>query len=179
MAKPHQPLYEIADLRFLVGVLLPQLPKYQGGREPPEEFWTRVMNAGLLEAALAQFDRLVAMNKQPKPVRQETKKQFAERVEREGRQAEAEALRAKLLSCGMSQRQVQEALVQRMQPLDGTKTRAWATPDPWNAGRLFCRKAEQQRLLKLARRKTRSGHQYTQDEEDEDDGDEVAAAGPT
>jgi len=173
MAKPP---YEIAVLRFLVSKSLPQLLEYRGLREPPEEFWRRVERAGLLVAALDKFDKLVAMYTGHTRVRRETKKQFAERVEREGRQAEAEQLRAKLSACGLSQRQVQVQLVRRLQPLDGTKTEAWETPDPWLAGRLFRRKAAQQRLLRLARKKTQTGHQYTQEEEDEDDGDEVVAA---
>jgi hypothetical protein len=38
-------------------------------------------------------------------------------------------------------------LVKRFQPRDGTKTRAWETPDPWQLGRLFKKKADQQNVL--------------------------------
>jgi hypothetical protein len=50
----------------------------------------------------------------------------------------------------MSEREIQEELVGRFQPLNGSATRNWPTPDPWQAGRLFRRKADQDELLALA-----------------------------
>lgn len=115
--------------------------------EPAPEFWSRVERAGLLLKALALYDRLAAARAAWRQARRETKKQFAQRVEREGRQAEAECLRAQLLASGRSRREAQAALVERLQPLDGSATRAWETPDPWEAGRLFHKKADQDALL--------------------------------
>jgi hypothetical protein len=70
-------------------------------------------------------------------------------VEREGRREEAERLRAELVATGLSQREVQKKLVNRMQPLDGTPTRPWSTPDPWEHGRLFRKKADQEEFQDL------------------------------
>src|SRR5207253_2828289 len=47
-------------------------------------------------------------------------------------------------------REAQEAIVERLQPLDGTRTRAWETPDPWDGGRVCRKKADQERLEALA-----------------------------
>src|SRR6266851_8560229 len=125
-------------------------PKYQGVPETPSEFWQRVERAGMLVYALAFYDRLAAEHVGRAKVRRETKKKFAERIEREGRQAEAERVLAELSASGLSPREAQEALVQRLQPLDGSQTRAWPTPDPWEAGRLFRSKADYKRWLAQA-----------------------------
>ena len=50
---------------------------------------------------------------------------------------------------GLSQREIQEELVLHLQPMDGTKTRAWVTPDPWECGRMFRTKERQNELLDL------------------------------
>jgi hypothetical protein len=73
-------------------------------------------------------------------------------MEREGRQAEAERLRAKLLASGLTRREAQVKLVERLQPFDGSTTRAWETPDPWEGGRLFRNKADQDERLNIVKR---------------------------
>jgi hypothetical protein len=166
---------EIADVRRWVERRLAGLPRYKGRPsygDPPEtaeHFWARVERAGLLVKALTLFDECAAREAVPR----ETKAQFAQRVEREGRRDEAERLRAALLDSGLSQREAQEELVRRLQPLDGGQTRAWETPDPWLAGRLFRRKEDQRRFLNLA--KERNDYFRVQDDEDDRD-DEGAAA---
>jgi hypothetical protein len=55
-------------------------------------------------------------------------------------------VRARLVASGLSQRETQAELVERFQPLDGSTTRAWETPDPWQQGRLFKKKADQQQV---------------------------------
>jgi hypothetical protein len=128
-----------------------QLPAAeQGEEEPATAFWEQVEKAGLLGKALALYDEVAAEHAARRQVRRETKREFEHRMEREGRQAEAERLRAELLASGLSQREAQAALVERLQPLDGSGTRVWETPDPWQAGRLFLKKAEQDRLLQEA-----------------------------
>jgi hypothetical protein len=155
-------LYErslVATLRERVENGL-KLPPYNGPRdqtETPKQFWSRVERAGLLTKALALYDRLAAEHAARVHTTRETKKQFADRVEREGRLAEVERERAVLLASGLSEREAQEELVGRFQPLDGSATRPWPTPDPWQAGRLFRTKADQDELLELA------------DDEDEED----------
>jgi hypothetical protein len=119
--------------------------------ESPMDFWARLERAGLLLEALALYDRLAASKAHRAHMRRETKKQFAERIEREGRRAEAERLHAALLASGLSEREAQEELVSRLQPLDGTESRAGPTPDPWTAGRLFRRKEDQDEVLALAK----------------------------
>jgi hypothetical protein len=83
------------------------------------------------------------------------------RLEREGRHAEAERLQAELLASGLTKRQAQVELVKRLQPLDGAKARAWETPDPWEQGRLFKRKADQQKVLESVK------HEEDEDEDEE------------
>jgi hypothetical protein len=134
----------------------------EGQHEYATPFWARVEKAGLLLKALALYDELAAERAAWAAARRETKRQFEERVEREGRTAEAERLRAELLASGLSQRETQEALVERLQPLDGGKARAWRTPDPWQAGRLFRKHGDQVALLARA----------SSYEDDEDDGDD-------
>jgi hypothetical protein len=163
---------EVYTTRCAVGQRLTLPAVKQGERESAAAFWTRVERAGLLVKALALYDQLVA---ERAAVRRETKKAFDQRMQREGRQTEAERLRVELLASGLTRREVQAELVKRMQPLDGGKTRACTTPDPWQAGRLFRRKADQKRLLEEAR------DQDDEDFEDEDDdsyeGAAVAEAG--
>lgn len=147
--------YEYSEIQFIRGAVEEQLklPPYngpKGQRESATAFWARVERAGLLLEALALYDKEWAERMWYMHMRRETKKQFAERIEREGRQAEAECVRAELRASGMSEREIQVDLVTRLQPLDGTDTRAWETPDPWQAGRLFRRKVDQDRLLELA-----------------------------
>jgi hypothetical protein len=72
--------------------------------------------------------------------RLESKAEFWSRMDREGCRAEAEAAQAEMLAEGFTKRQVQDLLVQQFQPLDGTRTRAWPTPDSWACGRLDARR---------------------------------------
>jgi hypothetical protein len=58
----------------------------------------------------------------------------------EGREEEARAIESELMRQGLSRRQVQEWLVAQFQPADGTRTRAWPTPDSWKLGRRFAKK---------------------------------------
>jgi hypothetical protein len=69
----------------------------------------------------------------------ESKKAFWSRVEREGRREEAEAALKLFIESGTAKRQAQMQLVFRFQPIDGTKTVAWFTPDPWQSGREYWR----------------------------------------
>jgi hypothetical protein len=133
----------------------------------PARFWADAEKVGRLVEALALYDQVAAGRAAWRHLRRETKGDFERRIEREGRQAEAERVRAELLASGLSHRDAQEELVHRLQPLDGSQTRAWPTPDPWEAGRLFLKKADQERLLADAR----------EEDEDEDDGFIDDAAG--
>jgi hypothetical protein len=124
------------------------LPSLPGGKtETPDEFWSRVEGAGLLRRALAIYDRIAARNEAWKHVPRETKAKFAERIEREGRRAEVEAVRAKLVASHMTQREIHAELVNRFQPVDGLQTRPWETPNPWECGRLLLRRADEEDLL--------------------------------
>ena len=67
----------------------------------------------------------------------ESKKTFLERIDRERRRAAVEEARIKLKASGKAERDIQAALVERFQPVDGTKTVSWQTPDSWNLGRKF------------------------------------------
>jgi hypothetical protein len=73
-------------------------------------------------------------------IRRESKGQFWQRIQQEGRLAQAQAAEADMLRQGLSRRNVQKVLVDRFQPTDGTSTRAWPTPDSWKWGRRFFRK---------------------------------------
>jgi hypothetical protein len=158
MAKPRYEYCELGEIRASVEERLQMLPARKGEDESPMEFWSRVERAGLLPEALALYNQIAAASVERRHTRRETKKEFDRRTKREGRQGEAKRMRAKLLASGLTEREAQVKLVERMQPLDGTKTRAWETPDPWEAGRLFKKKADQQAALKL-----------TKCEKDEDD----------
>jgi hypothetical protein len=152
MATPRYEYCEVADIRGWVEEQLQKLPASKSENESPEEFWSRVERAGLLIKALALYDEIAAEYAEWRHTRRETKKQFDQRMEREGRQAEAERLRAKLLASGLTRREAQIKLVERMQPLDGSTTRAWETPDPWEGGRLFRNKADQDERLSIVKR---------------------------
>ena len=150
-----RPWYErrcvVEDIRLQVEARLKlPPPKDRYVRETPSAFWERVERAGLLSDALALYDQLATDRAVWAHVRRETKREFADRIEREGRKAEAERVLAELLASGLSPREAQEELVQRLQPLDGSQTRAWPTPDPWVAGRLFRSKADYKRWLAQA-----------------------------
>jgi hypothetical protein len=162
MAKPRYEYCEVADIRARVEDQLPKLPACKGTDETPAEFWARAERAGLLEEALALYDKIAAERRQ---TRRETKKQFDQRIEHERRHAEVERVRAELLASGLTNRETQVELVNRFQPRDGTKTRAWETPDPWQQGRLFKKKTDQQKVLEQVER-----------DEDEDEDDEVTEA---
>jgi hypothetical protein len=147
MAKARFAHCVIYDIRMKVGAEL-KLPTPKG--QTPAQFWSTVEQAGMLGKALEIYDCLAAEKTEQSNIRRETKKQFADRIEREGRQDEVDEWRTELLKAGESNRFVQGLLVTHFQPLDGSKTRVWRTPDPWKEGRLFKRKADQSRLLRLA-----------------------------
>jgi hypothetical protein len=152
MATARYKYSEVADIRGWVEERLQNLPAGKSEDESPEEFWSRVERAGLLIKTLTLYDEIAAEYAEWRHTRRETTKQFDQRMEREGRQAEAERLRAKLLASGLTQREAQIKLVERLQPLDGSKTRAWETPDPWESGRLFRKKADQDERLRIVKR---------------------------
>jgi hypothetical protein len=144
--------YEFGDIRLIREDVKEQLnlspaSEKDEDEETPFAFWQRVKKAGLLSEALTLFDEISAAYAAAVPIRRETRAQFAERIEREGRKAEVARMRAKLLASGYSEREAQVKLVDRFQPLDGSETQAWATPDPWEKGRLFQKKADHERLL--------------------------------
>src|SRR5262245_29229013 len=117
-----------------------KLPPYKGSNEETAaQLWARVEGAGQLVEAIALYDKIVADWAEWEHTRRETKKEFVERIEREGRREEVDRLRAKLLASGLTEREMQKELVERFQPLDGSETRVWPTPDPWANGRLFLR----------------------------------------
>jgi hypothetical protein len=164
MAKARYAYCEIADIRVTVAA---QLKLSAQKPEAAAEFWARVERAGQLQKALTLFDQVAAKLAARRQVRRETREQFAQRVEQEGRQAEAERLRAELLEAGMTHREVQVELVKRLQPLDGTPSRAWETPDPWDAGRLFRRKEDEHRLLNLEKQSQHQDDDYDDDDDDQ------------
>lgn len=139
----------VKDVRLEVERRL-TLPPCAGRTETPRAFWDRVEKAGKLAEALALFDRLTAEQRSWSQMPRETKTAFWARVEQEGRQADAEGALQELLASGVTLRDAQFALVERFQPLDGNETRAWETPDPWQRGRLFRRKCDQDALVALA-----------------------------
>lgn len=152
------------DIRHWMEKRLDGLPACNKQREPAKEFWERVEKAGLLIEAVALYDEVAAEWAGWQHMRRETKKQFEERMEREGRRGEADRVRAELVASGLTKRKAQVELVQRLQPLDGSTTRAWRTPDPWSTGRLFKKKADQQQVLALLR------------EDDDEDPEELTEA---
>src|SRR5215831_7526997 len=123
MAKHKYEYCEAADIRRRTAEQLQFLPARKSKDEAPAKFWSRAEREGLLIKALALFDEISTARSERRRIRRETKKAFDQRMEREGRQAEAEHVRAELLASGLTQRQAQVNLVERLQPLDGTKTR--------------------------------------------------------
>ena len=162
MATPRYAHCLIHSIRCAVEREL-KLPAAKSQSETAKAFWARVEQAGRLLEALALYDRIAAEWSGWAHVPRETQRAFGERVEREGRRAEAERLLAELLASGLTRREAQEELVDRLQPLDGRQTQAWPTPDPWEAGRLFHRKADQDELLAAV------------SDEDEGDAEQTAA----
>jgi hypothetical protein len=116
--------------------------------ETATAFWERVEEAGLLQKALDFHDELAKKDAAEARVRRETKKMFAARIQREGRQAKVEEKRKELMESGLPLRDIHQLLVLSFQPLDGSETQAWTTPNPWEAGRLCRKKEEQERLLR-------------------------------
>jgi hypothetical protein len=143
----------IRDIRRAVDSRLklptPNAAAFSGGphaNESPSAFWTRVERAGRLLEALDLFDQLRREHLARAHTRRETKQEFWARMKSERRANDAKSALEELLATGLSEREVQEELVQRFQPLDGTETRAWQTPDPWEHGRLFRCRGEYARL---------------------------------
>jgi hypothetical protein len=160
--------YEYSEIKQIRARVSEQLKLYPrsgtSDQEAATQFWGRVEREGKLCEALALFDELLAARMEYMHLPRETKQQFAARIEREGRHAEVERIRAELREIGLTEREVQKELVEQLQPLDGTVTRPWETPDPWQAGRLFRKKADQDRLVGFA---TMVSDRY--EDEDEDD----------
>lgn len=138
---------EACNVRILVGCELHLPPPNE---ESPMSFWTRMVGAGRLVEAVALFDRIAAERAKRSGLPRETRAQFLDRVEREGRREKAERVLARLSASGLSRREAQQKLVERFQPVDGKKTQAWTTPDPWLNGRLFRLKKVQQDLIAAA-----------------------------
>src|SRR6516165_3257493 len=111
MATPRHEYCEVGDIRGWVEEELPNLPASKSKDESPEQFWSRVEQAGLLIKALALYDEIAAARLEWRHTWRETKKQFDQRMESEGRQAEAERVRAKLLASGLTRREAQVKLV--------------------------------------------------------------------
>jgi hypothetical protein len=137
------------DIRLRVAVRL-YLTALSPLDESPTAFWWRLRSSGRLGEVLRLYDRMMKDRAESASIPRETRTQFLDRVEREGRRDQAERALARLLASGLSAREAQEKLVERFQPLDGSQTRAWATPDPWANGRLFRRKKVQEELLAAA-----------------------------
>src|SRR5438874_219289 len=99
---------KVNDIRRWVETKLKLAPfrgvSYGGQQEAAADFWARVEKAGLLQEALALYDKKVAELATRRHLQRETKQQFAQRVEREGRQEEVEPVRAELLASGLTQR---------------------------------------------------------------------------
>ena len=139
----------INGLRVAVGEFLEEnhgLPPSKDKNETAAAFWERVEKAGQLIEALEVYDEYADSRAEWAHMPRETKKMFAERIEREGRQAEVEKARSGLIAGGYSLREIHEKLVCQFQPQDGRKTRPWTTPDPWEQGRLFRKKEDQEKL---------------------------------
>jgi len=106
-----------------------------------------VEKAGHLVEAIDLYDKLAGQHADSVHRPRETKMMFAERIQREGRQAEVERARSELSASGLSLREIHVKLVYGFQPLDGSDRRPWETPDPWKAGRLFRKKEDQDRAV--------------------------------
>jgi hypothetical protein len=127
------------------------LPPSKDEDETAAAFWARVEQAGQLAKALELYDEFAEDAAEWIHRPRETKRMFADRIEREGRQAEVERDRNEMQQAGYSSREIHKKLVYHFQPLDGTLTRPWETPDPWEEGRLFRKKEDQERLLAEAK----------------------------
>jgi hypothetical protein len=137
----------VTDIRSHVKQQLEATGLPKTGAESPAEFWARVEKAGRLREALVLYHETAIEWEEWKHLTRETKAEFSQRIRKEKRPAEVEHERERLVASGLSQREVQSELVERFQPLDGTKTRAWETPDPWERGRMFGRRTKEQELL--------------------------------
>jgi hypothetical protein len=140
MARDRFERCEACTIRTRMLELLPwssDRPKPPQGVSP-EQFWEYVSRAGLLSQALTLYDQVAAKLREWAHTRLETVDNFWARVEGEGRRKEAELAQAELLQSGLCRREAQEQLVAKFQPLDGTKARAWPTPNSWEQGRM-CR----------------------------------------
>jgi hypothetical protein len=147
MAKARYEYCDDCSLREWTEQRLAGLPPSVGRKEEtPAAFWTRVEHAKRLVEALKIYDQVAAEYAGSRHKLRETKRDFAERMEREGRQAEANRLRAELVASGLSQREVQKQMVEHMQPLNGPPTRVHETLDPWME-RLFRTRSDHERLL--------------------------------
>jgi len=149
MAKWYE-LSTVKWLRCLVAKDLERqgvLPPSKDKDETAAAFWARVEQAGRLVEALDLYDQFAKQDAAWVHTRRETKKDFADRIEREGRKVEVEAARKELSEEGRSLREIHEKLVRQFQPQDGSKTRPWTTPNPWERGRLFRKKQDQNRFV--------------------------------
>jgi len=63
--------------------------------------------------------------------KRESRKQFLARVEKEGRHQEAETFYDGLIASGVSARESRRRAVETFQPIDGSRTAAWETPNRW------------------------------------------------
>src|SRR5262249_39456241 len=97
MATPRYAHCLIHDIRC---ALAPRrtLPAPKGWGESAAAFWSRVEQAGRLVEVLALYDRIAAEWARWAQVPRETSAQFLQRVEREGRRAEAERALAELVA---------------------------------------------------------------------------------
>jgi hypothetical protein len=138
---------KVGIIRSMVECSLKDFPPSKDENETAAAFWTRVEKAGRLVEAMDLYDECAKEEAEWIHKPRETKKMFAERIEREGRQAEVDSARNELSASGFTLREIHGKLVYSFQPLDGTRTRPWETPDPWEAGRLFRKKEDQDRLL--------------------------------
>src|SRR5262245_45898429 len=97
MATPRFAHCLIHDIRCAVERRL-HLPAPKGRRESAAEFWARAEQAGRLVEALELYDTIAADWATWAQIPRETNAQFLQRVEREGRRAEAEHALAELLA---------------------------------------------------------------------------------
>jgi hypothetical protein len=125
------------------------LPPRAGHEPTAAEFWLHVEKAGRLVEAIALYDEISARWEEWEHRKRETKQEFAARIEREGRKEKVDRYRAQLSKAGHTEREIQETLVEKFQPLDGSSTRVWPTPDPWEEGRLFRKKSDQEELEEM------------------------------
>src|SRR5438128_1216538 len=112
--RPMSKWYElsaVAGLRVSVGGFLEEehdLPPSKDKNETAAAFWERVEKAGLLEEAVDLYDIWAEMDAEDARTPRETKRMFADRIEREGRQAKVEEARSELMEEGYSLREIHE-----------------------------------------------------------------------